>query len=154
MKTKRRHSKVWPFGDGEPLDMRTLRGALSALLVSCLSFYIFWNIDAFFSGMDEKSLFGVGKQIFGGGHPVDPDEEGWHRLWAVVIGGSGIVASIIAIVMIPFNRRAEERSADEDIAAACHAGADVDVNQPHPIEAETQPPLAEPSLRNTAECDQ
>lgn len=91
----------------------TYRGTLCFLIFSCAATYFLWNIDAFFSAINEETFFGIGKKIFGGGHPIDPAEERWHRFWALIIGIPPIIASIVAMIMIPINRR-RAREYDED----------------------------------------
>lgn len=100
MRKRRFHSNLWPFGVGEPLDMGTFRGALAALLISCFSLYCLWHT---------RDLYAWWDRWWGNESTIDLAAQRWARLWAVIIGGSGIVASIVAMIMIPINRRRNQK---------------------------------------------
>ena len=101
---KRAHrSKLWPFGLGEPLDMGTLRGCLGALLFSVLATYVMWHTHDLYAWWD--SLWGIESHI-------DLPKQRWARLWSQIIGGSGALASIVAMIMIPINRRRARKTAE------------------------------------------
>lgn len=44
--------------------------------------------------------------------PIDPGKQSWSRVWAVIIGGSGILTSIVAMIRLPINRRRTRKSAE------------------------------------------
>ena len=96
MSKQHNRSKNWPFGIGEPLDLETYWGAVIFLITSCLSLYFLWHTHNLYIWWD--SLWGVVSHI-------DPGKQRWARIWAVIIGGSGIIASLVALIMIPIRRQ-------------------------------------------------
>ncbi|WP_168943289.1 hypothetical protein [Parazoarcus communis] len=85
------------------LDTSTYRGCLQSLLVCCALTYLLWHTHNLYVWWD--SLWGISSSI-------DPGKQAWARLWAIIIGGSGILASIGAMIMIPINRRRAIKSAE------------------------------------------
>ena len=92
----RHHSKLWPYGIGEPFDLRTFRGCWLALLFFCAATYFLWHTRDLYVWWD--NLWGVESKI-------DLTAQKWVRVWAVIIGGVGILTPIVAMIMIPINRR-------------------------------------------------
>lgn len=80
----------------------TYRGTLCFLAFSCAATYLMWNIDEILVWTDglrgTVSYINYGKQR-------------WSRIWAVIIGGSGILASLFAIATITMLRWRERKSA-------------------------------------------
>lgn len=102
---RRHHSKLWPYGIGEPFDLRTFRGCWSALVFFCVATYFMWHFDEIFAWY--KVLKGDTN------YRIDPAKQSWAQLWAVIIGGTGILTPVIGMIMIPINRR-RAREYDED----------------------------------------
>jgi hypothetical protein len=72
-------------------------------LFSCGVLYFLWHTD---------DLLAWGREIFDIPYDIDLAKQRWARLWAVIIGGAGIVNSVIMMIMIPIDRRRARKSAE------------------------------------------
>jgi hypothetical protein len=52
-----------------------------------------------------------GRKTLGIAYEIDLAKQSWARLWALIIGGTGIGSSIIMMIMIPIGRRRARKSA-------------------------------------------
>lgn len=84
-------------------DVQSYWGNFRFGIFACSFMYIGWHIYDFFAWWD--SLWGVTSQI-------NPGTQAWARLWAVIIGGIGIVTALACTIMIPINRRRAIKSAE------------------------------------------
>lgn len=91
------------IGPGEIFDHQTYRGTFFSLLFWCAATYFLWHFDEIFAWY--RSIRGVPYEI-------DLAKQSWARLWALIIGGTGIVSSIIVMIMIPIDRRRARKSAE------------------------------------------
>ena len=83
------------IGRGKFLDASTLNGAFRGLVFWCIALYFMWNAGDFFSWLNR--LCGVDSQI-------NSAKQDWAQLWALIIGGSGIVVSLSTILDIIVKR--------------------------------------------------
>jgi len=90
------------MGPGEIFDHQTYRGMFFALLFWCAATYFLWHTHDMYAWWDR--LWGVESHI-------DPAKQSWARLWALIIGGTGIASSIILMIAIPLNRYRARKSA-------------------------------------------
>jgi len=84
-------------------DVKSYRGNLRFGIFACAFMYVGWHIYDFLAWWD--SLWGVTSEI-------NPGKQAWARLWAVIIGGVGIVTALACTIMIPINRRRAINSAE------------------------------------------
>lgn len=90
------------IGPGEIFDHQTYRGMFFSLLFWCVATYFLWHT---------YDLLSWGREILGIAYEIDLAKQSWARLWAVIIGGTGIGSSIIMMIMIPIDRRRARKSA-------------------------------------------
>jgi hypothetical protein len=57
-------------------------------------------------------LLAWGREILDIAYEIDLHKQRWAQVWAVIIGGAGIVNSIIMMIMIPIDRRRARKSAE------------------------------------------
>lgn len=93
-----------PVGPGKLLDWTTYRGCFRALGFWIVMTYAMWYSYEMFHWFDRL----VGFEPV----PIDPGKQSWSRVWAVIIGGSGILTSIVAMIRLPINRRRTRKSAE------------------------------------------
>lgn len=74
------------------MDLSTVRGRWRFLGFSIISTYALWHLHDFFAW--ERKLLGIPYEINRG-------KQAWTQLWAVIIGGSGIVTALLSIFVIP-----------------------------------------------------
>lgn len=89
-------------GPGKFFDRSTYRGCFRALILGILILLFLWHFDSIFARLQD---------IRGVSYEINLAKQSWARVWAVVIGGGFILATIGYIILIPINRRrAEERA--------------------------------------------
>jgi hypothetical protein len=90
-------------GPGEFFDATTFRGLLRFFVTACAATYVLWHSYELAAWFRETIL---------SWSPVEIDlaKQSWARLWAVIIGGTAMLVSIIAMIMIPINRRRARKS--------------------------------------------
>ncbi len=93
-----------PNRPGGFTDPSTVRGRWRFLGVSIISTYIMWYFHEIY-GWIETSL---GFQA----SPINPGDQAWSRVWAVIIGGGGAFGAFLAIFVIsPIERYRARKSA-------------------------------------------
>lgn len=92
---------IWP---GDIFDHQTYRGTFFSLLFWCAATYFL---------LHTYDLLAWGRDILGIAYEIDLAKQSWARLWAVIIGGTGIGSSIIMMIMVPIDRRRARKSAEK-----------------------------------------
>lgn len=75
-----------PVGPGKLLDYHSLRGCIRALGFWILATYFLFNFYDFWAWLT------------GGGRRVNEDSISWSQIWVIIIGGIGILTSIVGVV--------------------------------------------------------
>jgi hypothetical protein len=84
-------------GPGEFFDADTFQGLLRLFVAGGVGLYVLWHsyeLAAWF----KETVFGLAPT------DIDPAKQSWARLWAVIIGGSAMVVSGLAMVKLFFKR--------------------------------------------------
>lgn len=93
-----------PNGPGKFLDITTYQGGFRSLVVYVIATYAMWHIYDFLAWC---------RWVFDIPYEIDRGKQSWSRVWAVIIGGSGILISLAAIIiLIPLRRRRARKSAE------------------------------------------
>lgn len=118
-------------------NVRTYGGNLRALLFLIPMTYLMWNIYEILVWWD--SLWGIVSH-------VNLGQQRWARIWTVIIGGAGFSVTVIAMIMIPINRRrVQGGTRTADLQAITADQAPTDVAQDGALQGEVKQVLAEPS---------
>ncbi|MFZ5583844.1 MAG: hypothetical protein ACOZCK_14415 [Pseudomonadota bacterium] len=93
-----------PIGPGKFLDGSTYRGSFRALGIFIISTYIMWYSYDFLAWC---------RWIFDIPYEINRGKQSWARVWAVIIGGPGILTAIASIIVfIPLKRYRARKSAE------------------------------------------
>lgn len=90
-------------GPGKIFDVRSYWGNIRALLFACGFMFLGWHLHDLYAWV--RALFDIPYEI-------DRGRQSWARLWAVILGGVGIVTALACTIMIPINRRRAIKSAE------------------------------------------
>jgi hypothetical protein len=97
-------TKLWEFFEklsqsidninkpGYLFDLRTYSGAFYSAVFWCVATYAMWHVYDFLAWVGTEKQIDLGKQ-------------GWSRLWAIILGGTGFFVSIISLFFVPLDRR-------------------------------------------------
>jgi len=80
------------------------RGCFRFFWLAIISLYFLWYINQIFNWL--YALLGLEP------NPIDLGKQSWSRVWAVIIGGTGILTSIAAMITLPIRRRRTRKSAE------------------------------------------
>ena len=96
------------FKRGGIFDLDSYMGLIRFLIFSSASLYLLWHSADFFAWID--ATLGVAP------YPIKPKQQSpyptWAQIWAVIIGGSGILASLIGMILVFIERRRLHKSAE------------------------------------------
>lgn len=87
---------------GGIFDMQTYQGTFFALLFSIAATYVMWHFD---------DIFAWYRAMRGDPYEIDLAQQRWARLWALIIGGTGVAGAIMGMIAIPLNRYRARKSA-------------------------------------------
>lgn len=90
-------------GLGEIFDQSTYWGNVRALTLACVATYFMWHFE---------EIFAWYRELRGMPYEIDLAKQNWARLWTAIIGGVGILTPIVAMILIPINRRRARKSAE------------------------------------------
>jgi hypothetical protein len=76
-------------------DLRTYKGAFRSLLFWAAATYFLWHFEVFLVWLNES--LGLESQF-------RPGRQAWSQIWAWIIGGGGMVLSLLALIVIPIRR--------------------------------------------------
>ena len=89
-------------GPGKYVDYSTARGSIRGLFVCILITMVLWYSHDILSFL---------RTSLGFPYEINRAKQSWHQTWALIIGLPAIFVSLMALVMIPFNRRRAIESA-------------------------------------------
>lgn len=124
-----------PIGPGKFLNPQTYTGHIRAFLVFAVCTYVGWHFDDIYAW--EKALRGEPYQI-------NPAKQSWARLWAVILGGGGMLVSLVGIVLLPFQRRRLRDSKEDPSVSARDASSEQTLESAPAAEHKTAPTTPQP----------
>ncbi|MFC5771146.1 hypothetical protein [Thauera sinica] len=70
--------------------------------MSIVTMYVLWHTHDFYAWC---------RWVFDIPYEIDRGKQSWARLWALIIGGSGVFTSILSMAMLAINRHRARKSA-------------------------------------------
>lgn len=96
-KSKRSHS-----GPGEIFDHMSVLGNIRFLILTCAITYVLWH--------SYEITYWIESLFYDDPTPINPVKQRWSRLWALIIGGVGVLAAVVSMALIPIKRRRARQS--------------------------------------------